>query len=151
VPLPKMTVGTSKALGEGHTLGEAGLRATAEAVYYVLGEQTVGVPSLRRVDPELSDLLEHYAISAKPIAGNEDGGALVYAQGFGGYDAALALRSANAAALRRYRFADPRCLDAYLERRSELRNQRKHNERVARRTHGAVLTLAQRHRWPGPR
>jgi 3-oxoacyl-(acyl-carrier-protein) synthase len=150
-PLPRMTVGTSKALGEGHTLGEAGLRATAEAVYYVLGEQTVGVPSLRRIDPELSDLLEHYSISAKPIAGNEDGGALVYAQGFGGYDAALALRSANSAALRRYRFADPNSLDAYLERRSELRNQRKHNERVARRTHGAVLALAERHRWPGPR
>jgi 3-oxoacyl-(acyl-carrier-protein) synthase len=151
MPLPRMTVGTSKALGEGHTLGEAGLRATAEAVYYVLGEQTVGVPSLRRIDPELSDLLEHYSISAKPIAGNEDGGALVYAQGFGGYDAALALRSANSAALRRYRFADPNSLDAYLERRSELRNQRKHNERVARRTQGAVLALAERHRWPGPR
>jgi hypothetical protein len=76
---------------------------------------------------------------------------LVYAQGFGGYDAALALRSASPAALRRYRFADPNSLDAYLERRSELRNQRKHNERVARRTHGAVLALAERHRWPGPR
>jgi 3-oxoacyl-[acyl-carrier-protein] synthase II len=149
--LPRMTVGTSKALGEGHTLGEAGLRATAEAIYYVLGEQTVGVPSLRHIDPELSDLLEHYAISAKPVAGNDDGGALVYAQGFGGYDAALALRAANPAALRRYRFADEARLDAYLERRSELRNQRKHNERVARRGQGVVLALAERHCWPGPR
>ncbi|HEX4353930.1 MAG TPA: hypothetical protein VHZ95_13470 [Polyangiales bacterium] len=149
--LPKMTVGTSKALGEGHTLGEAGLRATAEAIYYVLGEQTVGVPTLRQIDPELSDLLEQYSISAKPIAGNEEGGALVYAQGFGGYDAALALRSASADALRRYRFADPSRLEAYLERRPELRRQRKLSERAARRLDGSTLALAERHRWPGPR
>jgi 3-oxoacyl-(acyl-carrier-protein) synthase len=148
--LPKMSVGTPKALGDGHTLGEAGLRATAEAIYYVLGEQTVGIPTLQRFDPELTDMLEQFTISAKPVAGDEDGGALAYAQGFGGYDGALALRSAHADALARYRFADPRQLAAYLERRPELRKQRQSNERAARRTRGAALALAARHRWRNP-
>jgi 3-oxoacyl-[acyl-carrier-protein] synthase II len=149
-PLPKMTVGTPKALGDGHTLGEAGLRATAEAIYYVLGEPTVGIPSLQQLDPELNDMLDHFTITAAPVAGNADGGALAYAQGFGGYDAALALRSAHADALARYRFADDRQLDAYLERRSELRQQRESQERAARRSRGSVLALAERHRWRAP-
>ena len=149
-PLPKMTVGTPKALGDGHTLGEAGLRATAEAIYYVLGATTVGIPSLHQLDPELSDMLEHFKIQAAAVSGNADGGALAYAQGFGGYDAALALRAAHADALARYRFADARQLDAYLERRSELRQQRECQERMMRRTRGATLALAERHRWPGP-
>lgn len=147
--LPKMTVGTSKALGDGHTLGEAGLRAAAEALYYVLGEQTVGIPSLQRIDPELSDMMQSFTIDARPISGDEDGGALAYAQGFGGYDGALAFRAANPDALARYRFADRKLLDAYLERRSELRRERQKSERAARRTRGASLALAERHRWHG--
>jgi hypothetical protein len=145
--LPRMSVGAPKALGDGHTMGEAGLRATAEAIYYVLGQQTVGVPSLRRVDPELSHLLDHFSIGAEAVAGNEDGGALTYAQGFGGYDAALALRSAHPDALRRYRFPQPQRLEAYLERRAELRERRERNERAARRAQGAALALAERHCW----
>jgi 3-oxoacyl-[acyl-carrier-protein] synthase II len=148
--LPKMTVGTSKALGDGHTLGEAGLRATAEAIYYVLGEKTVGIPSLHRIDPELADMLQSFTIDANPIAGDEDGGSLAYAQGFGGYDGAIAFRAAHNDAIRRYRFPDRKTLDAYFERRPELRRERQKSERLARRTRGASLALAERHRWLGP-
>src|SRR6185503_15449502 len=92
--LPQMTVGAPKALGDGHTMGEAGLRSTGEAIHYLLGAQTVGVPSLRELDPEIADCREQFEIGAAPVAGNTDGGALSYAQGFGGYVAALALRAA---------------------------------------------------------
>ena len=149
--LPRMSVGAPKALGDGHTMGEASLRATAEAIYYVLGEQTVGIPSLRRIDRELAPLLDQFSLQAKPIPGNTDGGALAYAQGFGGYNAAVALRSAHADALRRYRYEDPRHLDAYLERREEVRRQRIENERAARRSHGSILALTESHRWHGPK
>lgn len=147
--LPQMAVGASKALGDGHTMGEAGLRSAAEALYYVLGEPAVGVPSLLNLDPELADCAEAFAIRATPALGDGDGGAIAFAQGFGGYDAALALRAAHDDALRRYRFEDSRQLDAYLERRSEIRAQRVEQERAARRGRGSALALVERHRWPG--
>lgn len=147
--LPQMTVGAPKSLGDGHTTGEAGLRSTGEAIYYVLGAQTVGVPSLRRIDPEIADCLEQFKIDAAPVAGDEDGGAIAYAQGFGGYVAALALRAAHPDALRRYCFKDRTRLDAFLERSAEVRRQRVRDEQQARRTRGAILALAERHCWPG--
>jgi 3-oxoacyl-[acyl-carrier-protein] synthase II len=146
---PKVTVGAPKSMGDGHTMGEAGLRSTAEAIYYVSGEPTVGVRSLRRCDPELADYMDQFAVGSDCVPGREDGGALTYAQGFGGYVAALALRSAHPDALRRYRFADPAQLDAYLERRTETRKRRIRDERRARRTRGGLLGLIERHRWPG--
>ena len=147
--LRRMAVGAPKALGDGHTMGEAGLRSAAEGIQYVLGAPAVGVPSLRRLDPELSDCVENFDIRATSFAGNEDGGAIAYAQGFGGYDAAVALRAAHPDALRRYRFEDEKALDAYLERRAEIRRQRIADERRARFADQGVLALAERHRYPG--
>lgn len=148
-PLPTMAVGAPKALGDGHTMGEAGIRSAAECIYYVLGELAVGVPSLRRLDPALSDCCTSFRLSADPVSGQQDGGALAYAQGFGGYDAALALRGAHPDALRRYRFERPQVLDAYLERWPEIRQRRVVDERRARRGKQSVLRLLERHRWPG--
>ncbi|MDH5673573.1 MAG: hypothetical protein OEZ06_15570 [Myxococcales bacterium] len=147
--LPRMTVSAPKSLGDGHTMGEAGLRAAGEAIDHLLGRASVGVPSLKHLDPDLADCLEHFDISASAVAGNDDGGALISAQGFGGYDAAMAMRAANPDALRRYHFDDPRLLDAYLERHGEIRREREAREYEARARAGAALALAERHRWPG--
>jgi hypothetical protein len=145
--LPTLTVSAPKALGDGHTMGECGLRATAEAIYYVLGEKCAGIPSLRRLDPALERVGEQFSFSREAIPGNDDGGALVATQGFGGYNAAVALRSANPDTLRRYRFSDPKKLDAYLERRFATRREREKREQAARLTRHSVLQLIERHRW----
>ena len=146
-----------KALGDGHTMGETGLKALCVAVRYVLGESVMGIPTLRHTDPELGDLPEHFVLSRDPIDGNADGGALVATQGFGGFDGAVAVRSANKDAISRYGFdgvgqnASKADLDAYLGEWSELRKARQREEALARRTRGGPLALAARHRWPGAR
>jgi 3-oxoacyl-(acyl-carrier-protein) synthase len=145
-PLPLMSVGAPKALGDGHTMGETGLKAVAEAVHYVLGQPAVGVPTLRRIDPEIGPVTEHFLLSAKPNAGNPNGGALVATQGFGGFNAAVALRSATPEALRRYP-GDPRLLEAYLERWGDIRQERVEREARQRRSRGFALRLAEEHRW----
>jgi 3-oxoacyl-(acyl-carrier-protein) synthase len=145
--LPLMSVGAPKALGDGHTMGETGLKAVTEAIHYVLGQPAVGVPTLRRIDKEIGPVTEHFLLSAKPSAGNPDGGALVATQGFGGFNAAVALRSATPEALRRYPI-DSALLDAYLERWSEVRQERVEREARYRRSRGFVLRLAEEHRWP---
>ncbi|MDX1383145.1 MAG: hypothetical protein R3190_05830 [Thermoanaerobaculia bacterium] len=145
-PLPVVTIGAPKAIGDGHTMGETGLRATGEALYYVLGERTVGVPSLRHVDPDLGEPAEWVSLSAEPVAGNVDGGALVPTQGFGGYDGAVALRSANAEAFARYEIEDG-LLESYVERWPEIRAERVEREARWRRTRGMALQLAEQHRW----
>lgn len=141
-------VGTPKALGDGHTMGDAGLKEVAQALRYVLGETAVGLPTLRHLDPELGDVVEQYELDVEPVVGDADGGAICATQGFGGYDGAIALRSANADALARY-VCDERDLAAYLERWPEIRSERRHRERVSRTTHGDTLRLALEHRWPG--
>jgi 3-oxoacyl-(acyl-carrier-protein) synthase len=154
--LPRMTVSAPKALGDGHTMGETGLKALCEAVRYVLGERTMGIPTLRNADPELGDLPEHFVLSREPVSGNLDGGALVATQGFGGFDGAVAVRSATKEALGRYAF-DAGCsatrhdLDAFLEAWPGLRSQRQEQEALARRLRGGPLAMAARHRWPGAR
>jgi 3-oxoacyl-[acyl-carrier-protein] synthase II len=148
-PLPIMTVGAPKAVGDGHSMGETGLKAVGEALQYLQGNPTVAVPTLRRRDPDLGAAADFFQLQVAPIAGNEDGGALMATQGFGGYDGALALRSAHADMLRRYKYADPRVLDAYLERWTELRHERIEREARWRRTTGFARLLAEHHRWSG--
>ena len=144
--LPAVTLGAPKALGDAHTMGETGLKAVGEAVRYVLGERTVGVPTLRRLDPDLGDPVEFVELSAEPIAGDPTGGALVPTQGFGGYDGAIAVQAATEEALRRYA-VDGTLLDGYLEARAEIRRERVEAEARWRRTRGFVLQLADEHRW----
>jgi 3-oxoacyl-[acyl-carrier-protein] synthase II len=144
--LPQMSVGAPKALGDGHSMGEAGLKATSEAIHYLLGDLSVGVPTLRRLDHELGEPAEHFRLTRDPVPGNQDGGVLVPTQGFGGYNGALALRAANPDALRRYA-AEPGLVDAYLERWRDLRQARVEREARWRRTRGAARLLAEEHRW----
>ncbi len=146
--LPPMTVGAPKAIGDGHSMGETGLKAVSEAIYYLLGEPSVGVPTLKRLDDELGEPAEHFRLGREPLRGDPDGGVLVPTQGFGGYNGAVALRSANADAFRRYD-ADPGVLDAYLERWKEVRRARVEREARERRTRGFSRRLAEAHRWPG--
>ncbi|MFZ5890913.1 MAG: hypothetical protein ACOY0T_07675 [Myxococcota bacterium] len=144
---PRLTVSAPKALGDGHTMGETGLKAVGEALQYVLGRPAVGVPNLRQIDAELAALSERFLLSPAPAVGSDESGALVCTQGFGGYNGAVALRSANPDALRRYA-VDPGVLARYLERWPELRKQRERRETELRRTRGFVRRLAEEHCWP---
>lgn len=146
--LPQMTVGTPKAVGDGHSMGETGLKSVAQAIQYVLGEPATGIPTLRTPDPELGSVAELFTLRCEPVRSNGDAGALCATQGFGGYNGATALRSANADALKRYP-ADPNLLAAYLERWPEIRREREQRERQWRRTRRAALQLAEMHRWQG--
>ena len=148
-PLGVMTVGAPKAVGDGHSMGETGLKAVGEAIQYLQGSPSVGIPTLMRRDPDLGPAAEFFKLQTAPVAGNDDGGVLTATQGFGGYDGALALRAANAATFRRYQFNDPKILDAYLERWTEIRNQRIEREARWRRTRGFARLLAEEHRWLG--
>lgn len=146
--LPPMTVGAPKAIGDGHSMGEAGLKAVSEAIHYVLGDLSVGIPTLRRLDDELGEPAAFFRLDSGPVPGNQDGGALVPTQGFGGYNGAVALRAANPDSLRRYDMA-PGLLDAYLERWRDVREARIEGEARWRRTPGGARRLAEEHRWPG--
>lgn len=148
--LPRMSIGAPKAAGDGHSMGETGLKAIGEAIQYVLGHRSVGIPTLRGLEAELAGFLGEFRFSSDPVPGDADGGALVATQGFGGYDGAVALRSAHPDALRRYS-ADRRTLDAYLERWPELRRQRVEQEARKRRTPGVSRKLAEEHCWPAAR
>lgn len=146
--LPPITVGTPKALGDGHTMGETGLKGTAQAIQYLLGKQAVGVPTLRHPDPDLGEVIDSFVLKSTPVAGNRDGGVICATQGFGGYNGAMALRAANAEAFARYS-PDRNVLAAYLERWPELRREREQRERNARLRRRSALELAQLHRWKG--
>jgi hypothetical protein len=147
-PLPKITVGTPKALGDGHTMGETGLKAVSQALQYVLGRTAVGVPTLRHLDPDLGPVTESFVLSPQTTAGNTDGGVLCATQGFGGYNGAIALRAAHAEAFSRYS-PDKNVLHAYLERWGELRKDREQREKRWRTSRRSALELAQLHRWHG--
>lgn len=146
--LPRMTVGAPKAIGDGHTMGETGLRAVSEAIRYLLGERSIGIPTLRRVDDELGEPAQYFHLSPAPITGNVSGGVLAPTQGFGGYNGAVALRGATPEALARYDI-EPRVLEAYLERWPDIRKERIEREARLRRTPGFILRLADEHRWIG--
>ena len=144
--IPTMRVGTPKSLGDGHTMGDAGLKEVAQALRFVLGEPAVGLPTLREIDPELGEVVNRYGLSPGLVPGDDDGGAICATQGFGGYDGAIALRSANPESIARYR-CDPAALDAYLERWPEIRRDRIDRERRSRVERGVTLRLALEHRW----
>lgn len=146
--LPKMIVGTPKALGDGHTMGETGLKAVAQAIQYLLGNPAVGVPTLRHIDPDLGPVTESFTLDRHASPGNPDGGVLCATQGFGGYNGAVAMRGAHAEAFQRYA-TDKKVLAAYLERWPELRREREQRERSWRTRRGSALGLAQMHRWKG--
>jgi hypothetical protein len=146
--LPTMFVGTPKAVGDGHTMGETGLKAISQALQYVLGRPAPGVPTLRRPDPDLATAEESFVLQAAPLPGNPDSGALCVTQGFGGYNGAVALRSAHAEAFSRYD-CDADVLAAYLERWPQIRKEREQRERSARRGPKLALAMADRHRWIG--
>lgn len=146
--VPPITVGTPKAVGDGHTMGETGLKGAAQAIQYLLGKRAVGVPTLRNPDPDLGDVADAFVLKPTPVEGNGDGGVLCATQGFGGYNGAIALRAANAAAFRRYS-PDRKVLAAYLERWPELRREREQRECRARLRRRGPLELAQLHRWKG--
>ncbi|MDX2022896.1 MAG: hypothetical protein SF187_21865 [Deltaproteobacteria bacterium] len=147
--LPDMTVGAPKAIGDGHSMGETGLKAAGEAIQYVLGNTTVGIPTLRRPDPDLGEPAAFFKLSADPVPGNADGGVLSATQGFGGYDGAMAMRAATPEALGRYTFDDRKVLDAYLERWETVRRERVEREAQTRRTLAFPRLMAELHRWPG--
>ncbi|MCG5055274.1 MAG: hypothetical protein KA712_20110 [Myxococcales bacterium] len=147
--LPLMTVGAPKAIGDGHSMGETGLKAAGEAIHYLLGHTSVGIPTLRRPDPDLGDPAAFFQLQAHPVTGNADGGVVSATQGFGGYDGAVAFRAAHAESLRRYVHDEPRLLEAYLERWPALRKERTEREARTRRTPGFPRLLAEQHRWPG--
>ena len=149
--LKRMTVGAPKAAipGVGHPMGPAGHLATEEGTHYLQGHKSVGIPTWRRPDPDLAQEAEMYELSAKPVDGNEDGGVIEAVQGFGGYVAAMARRSANAQSIRRHAVSDEKNVDAYLERWPEIRRERLAREARANRTIGSALRLAVEHRWPG--
>src|SRR5690606_31488195 len=101
--LPQMIVGTPKAVGDGHSMGETGLKSTAQALQYVLGGPAVAVPTLRDRDPDLGPAAETFTLQSDPVTSNGDVGAVSATQGFGGYNGAIALRSAHPDALKRYK------------------------------------------------
>jgi 3-oxoacyl-(acyl-carrier-protein) synthase len=147
--LPVMTVGAPKAVGDGHSMGETGLKSVSQAIQYLLGRSAVGVPTLRRIDPELGRAAEHFKLQAKPVAGKNDGGVLCSTQGFGGYNGAIALRAANDESIARY-LVDSNVLNGYLERWPEIRREREDRERYWRRRGRPALELAHFHRWKSP-
>jgi hypothetical protein len=146
--LPRMAVGTPKAIGDGHSMGETGLKAISQALQFLLDKQAVGVPTLRHLDPELGPVAESFLLQSSPIAGNRDGGVLCATQGFGGYNGSVALRAAHAEAFARYS-PDRKLLAAYLERWPELRREREVRERHWRLRRRGTLELATLHRWRG--
>jgi 3-oxoacyl-[acyl-carrier-protein] synthase II len=146
--LPQVTVGTPKAVGDGHTMGETGLKAVSQALQHLLGRPAVGVPTLRNLDPELGELAEEFVLDAATVPGDADGGAICATQGFGGYNGAITLRAAHADAFARYS-PDPVVLAAYLERWPEVRRDRELREHEWRTTRGSALALALSHRWRG--
>jgi 3-oxoacyl-(acyl-carrier-protein) synthase len=145
-PPRSMAVSAPKALGDGHTMGETGLKSVGHALQYLLGMPSVGVPTLRNLDPELESIADQFELDAHSIAGDSDGGAICATQGFGGYNGAVALRSATPETIARYTH-DPRVLSAYLERWPAIRADREARERRAQVTRRAAIDLAQLHRW----
>lgn len=146
--LPRMYVGATKAVGDGHSMGETGLKAMSQAVQYLLGKPAVGLPTLYAADPALGPALEGFILQRDPIRGRDGGGAICATQGFGGYNGAIALKAANAESVSRYE-VDPHVLAAYLERWPQVRREREARERKWRLRRGSGIELAELHAWKG--
>ena len=130
-------------------MGETGLKSASQAIQYLLGKPAVGVPTLRSADPELGAAAAGFLLQPQSVRGGQESGAICAAQGFGGYNGAIALRSASPTSLSRYGI-DKKELAEYLERWPQVRRERERREIAARRRRGAALELAQLHRWHGP-
>lgn len=144
--LPQLSVGAPKAIGDGHTMGETGLKSVASAIQYLLGESTVAIPTLETPEPSLEALQERFLLNRSPVRGSRDGHVLCAVQGFGGYNGAIALSGATPESLSRYK-SDGRTMQAYLEAWPEIRRARVANERRWRRTTGFARKLAEHHCW----
>ena len=143
-----MTVGAPKSTS-GHPQGPSGLKAALEAIQYVSGKPTIGVPTLRTLLPELAELAaREFLLQSRPLPGSQEAGALAAVQGFSGYCAAMLFSPATPKSLQRYRFADERVRDAYLEVMSETLASARAREARWARTEGAALQLALLHRFP---
>ena len=147
-PLRSMIVGTPKAVGDGHSMGETGLKGVSQALQYLLGKPAVTVPTLRHQDPELGPAAESFVLQAKAVEGKMSGGAVCATQGFGGYNGAIVFRGATAESISRYP-GDPKVLAAYLERWPQVRREREQRERHWRLRRRSTLDLAQLHCWQG--
>jgi hypothetical protein len=146
--LPQMVVGTPKAVGDGHSMGETGLKAVSQALQYLLGNTAVAVPTLRNLDPDLGEAAEEFLLRTTPVEGSRDAGALCPTQGFGGYNGAIALRGATATSISRYQ-VDAKILAEYLERWPQVRRERELSEYRWRLSRRSTLDLAQWHCWRG--
>jgi hypothetical protein len=146
--LPRMTVGAHKSLGDGHSMGETGLKSAAQAIQYLLGKPAVAIPSLLTPDPELGEAAGGFVLQSHSVTGPKESGAICAAQGFGGYNAAIALRSATPTSISKYR-VDRKVLDEYLERWPQVRAEREQRERKWRRRRGATIESAHLHCWAG--
>jgi len=147
--LPRMVVGAHKSVGDGHSMGETGLKSAAQAVQYLLGKPAVAIPTLQVADPELGEAANGFVLQRSSARSSIESGAICAAQGFGGYNAALALRAATPQSLAKYG-VEVKVLDAYLERWPQVRADREQREKMWRRKRGAALGLAQLHCWKGP-
>jgi 3-oxoacyl-[acyl-carrier-protein] synthase II len=146
-PLRRLAIGAAKSLGDGHSMGETGLKSFSEALRFVLGEHAVAVPSLQTLDAELGEAAEAVEIRSAPWQGSEDSGALVATQGFGGFNGAMALRSATRESLARYDFESTTARDAYFAAWPEIRQTRKAQEGAHRTKRGQTLVSAEHHHW----
>jgi hypothetical protein len=99
-------------------------------------------------DPELGEAASGFILQKDYVTGAKESGAICAAQGFGGYNAAIAMRSATAASISRYR-VDQKIIDEYLERWPQIRSEREQRERHWRRRRGSTIELAHLHCWAG--
>lgn len=145
--LPQMTVGASKAVMGAHLMGPAGAISLQKGLLHILGRSTWGIPGFKKHHPEVGPEIEEYKLSGELLQGRGDGGVLIPVQGFGGYNAGLAIKAATPDIIARYPGIDPMALAEYLEQWDDIRAQREVRERVATRTPRNILNLADQHRW----
>ena len=130
-------------------MGETGLKSAAQAIQYLLGKPAVSIPTLMTADPELGETAKGFILQRTSARGTKESGAICAAQGFGGYNGAIALRAASPTSLSKYA-VDEKVLAAYLERWPQVRAEREQREKMWRRRRGSALGLAQLHCWHGP-
>lgn len=148
--LRRMTVGAPKTSGAGHPMAPAGHLALQEGIYYVNGEPTVGIPTLKNVSSTLNNMRDHFELSRNPIPGSRRYGVIMPVQGFAGYDGAVALMPATRETLSRYRDRSG-VLGEYLNHLEALQAEVTLRERRAARRPKAALGMALLHCWAGAR
>ena len=145
--LPKLTVSATKAVGDGHTMGETSLKASGEAIQYVLGNTVCGIPTLRKLDPELDIFSNEVKFQEGPISGNPDSGAIVVTQGFGGYVGAMVFRSFRVDQLEIYNFNKNVNIDEYKKQHPHILVKMNDDEKRIRSQSNPLITEVQSHAW----